>query len=89
MFVGWKMRTVEEIDAEIARLNAEREELLGWKPEINERYWYPHFTHFNLINNYHWTGDATDTNLYNLGLVFKTKEEAIACAKRMLAAVKP
>lgn len=53
-------------------------------PEFRDEYFYPDFSNSELYNYSVWFNDDSDKNLASLGLVFRTKEEAIAKAKEML-----
>lgn len=54
-----------------------------WKPMGNEIYFTVEFSGDDLYKFHHFTGDY-DESLYERGLCFRTKEEAIAKAKEML-----
>lgn len=53
-------------------------------PEYRDEYYYPDFSYPELYDYSVWVNDDSDKNLASFGLVFKTKEEAIAKAKEML-----
>ena len=59
-----------------------------WKPEIGGRYYASNI--FNPDNPFHaaWYDTYIDNQAYENNLVFKTGEEAIACAKKILAGFK-
>lgn len=61
---------------------------LPWKPEYNEKYYIPSINNAVGYNDFYWKGDDSDDKYYNLGLVFKSKEEAIALGQKMLAVAK-
>lgn len=61
---------------------------LPWKPEYNEKYYIPSISNAVGYNKFYWSGDYSDDKYYNLGLVFKSKEEAIALGQKMLAVAK-
>lgn len=61
---------------------------LLWKPEYNEKYYIPSINNADGYNDFYWKGDDSDDEYYNLGLVFKSKEEAIALRQKMLAVAK-
>ena len=61
---------------------------LPWKPEYNEEYYIPSIGNASGYNVFFWEGDNVDDEYYNLGLVFKSKEEAIALRQKMLAVAK-
>lgn len=51
-------------------------------------YYYPCVDIDELYNYFHYDNDSIDKRLISRGLIFKTKEEAIECAKKMLEVVK-
>ena len=56
------------------------------KPQVGDAYYIPEINELCCYyNRYCWTGDDYDTECYNRNLICKTKEEAIALAKKMLA----
>lgn len=63
---------------------------LPWKPQIGEKYYVPRIAiqpedrHFY----YYWDNDGVDIKRYDMGIVCKTKEEAVALTEKMLAAAK-
>ncbi len=66
---------------------------LTWKPRENERYYYPLPSDplpsdKDLWGGTTWTDSNYDNIRLNRGLVFKTIEEAVAAAEKMLAVVK-
>lgn len=60
---------------------------LPWKPEYNEKYYIPSISNAVGYNKFYWRRDDSDDKYYNLGLVFKSKEETVAAAEKMLAAI--
>ena len=59
-----------------------------WKPTPGEKYYTPTIdcTDLSLLyTSVFWADDRIDKEFYKRGLVFKTKEEAIAMSRRMLA----
>lgn len=58
-----------------------------WKPARHDLYYIPFPTDKMLWEYATWTDSDNDYSRLNRGLVFKTKEEAIEAAKKMLAAV--
>lgn len=52
------------------------------------RYYVPSFIENNFCTSYTYRDDPTDKNIKERGLIFKTEEEAIKCAKKMLKVVK-
>ena len=60
---------------------------MRWKPKKSESYYTVAFTYeFNIVRSI-WYNNKTDNILYNKGLVFKTKKEAIDVAQKMLEAI--
>lgn len=63
---------------------------LPWRPQIGEKYYIPRIAirpedrHYY----YYWDNDGTDIKRYDMGIVCKTSEEAVALTKKMLAVVK-
>ena len=60
---------------------------LPWKPAMHGSYYSPLPTNKDLWGGCVWTGSDYDIRRLKHGLVFKTKEEAVAAAKKMLAAL--
>ena len=58
---------------------------LFWKPKKRETYYCPNIFGKDLYNVSVWDDSIVDKEFYKRGLVFKTKEEAIAMSRRMLA----
>lgn len=61
---------------------------LPWKPKYDEEYYIPSISNAFGYNKFYWRGDASDDKYYNLRLIFKSKEEAIALGQKMLAVAK-
>ena len=61
---------------------------LPWKPKYDEEYYIPSISNAVGYNKFYWRGDDSDDKYYNLGLIFKSKEEAIALGQKMLAVAK-
>lgn len=57
---------------------------LPWKPREDERYFYPLPSDKDLWGGTTWTDSNYDNIRLNRGLVFKTIEEAVAVAQRMV-----
>ena len=74
-----------------AKLALERledaEKPYGWLKE-GTVYYISSVIHTNLYESHIYDADVLDKKYMKRGIVFKTKEEAIACAKKMLTAVK-
>lgn len=62
---------------------------LPWKPKIGEKYYIPriHYNESSSATCFHWGGDSADNKFYQFGLVCKTREEAVALTKKLLAVV--
>lgn len=60
---------------------------LPYKPTKGEKYYVSHILDRDLWDCYSWNDDEYDEELYKRGVVFKTKEEAVMAAKKMLAAI--
>ena len=61
---------------------------LPWKPKYDEEYYIPSISNAVGYNKFYWRGDDSDDKYYNLGLIFRSKEEAIALGQKMLAVAK-
>lgn len=61
---------------------------LPWKPAMNDTYYYPTPNDKELWEHTIWVDSKYDSIKLSRGLVFKTKEEAVEVAKRMLAVAK-
>ena len=61
---------------------------LRWKPEKDEDYFIPDITRMCNYSIRVWNDKVNDEHLYQKGIVFKTAEEAIALAQRMMEVVK-
>ena len=61
---------------------------LPWKPKKGELFYVPALETDSLGRCIRWLGTETDKNLYDRGLVFKTRAEAAKLAQRMLAVAK-
>lgn len=58
---------------------------LFWKPKKRETYYCPNIFGMDLYDVIVWDDGIVDKEFYIRGLVFKTKEEAIAMSRKMLA----
>ena len=65
----------------------EAEKPYAWL-ELGASYYVPRPTVSDLYNTVTYTADDYDKRVMKRGIVFKTPEEAIECARKMLAAVK-
>ena len=89
-FYDNKLRTwYESVGALAGILTGETEVVkLPWKPKMDEKYYIPSIFDWDFYKYNFWLNDECDEKYYKRGLVFKTKEEAIDMAKKMLAVVK-
>lgn len=60
---------------------------LPYKPTKGQKYYVPNIFVQDLWAYYSWNDDGYDEELYKRGVVFKTTEEAIEAAEKMLAAI--
>ena len=56
-------------------------------PKYNSLYYTPHFANDDLVRARNWIDCTFDRNLKKNNLVFRTREEAAATAKKMLKAI--
>ena len=63
---------------------------LPWRPQIREKYYIPRIAvrPEDRYYWYHWQNSDADIKRYDMGLVCKTPEEAVALTKKMLAVAK-
>ena len=63
---------------------------LPWKPREGEKYYVPRIAirPYDRHYWYYWDNSGVDIKRYDMGIVCKTPEEAIALTKKMLAVVK-
>lgn len=63
---------------------------LPWKPREGEKYYVPRIAirPEDMHYYYYWDNDGVDRKRYDMGIVCKTKEEAIALTEKMLAVAK-
>lgn len=60
---------------------------LPWKPARHDSYYYPCLDSDELWGCATWIAGLNDNNRLERGLIFKTKEEAVEVAEKMLAAL--
>ena len=86
--VEWKMTTAAVLLKYIL-MGDIRIVKLPWKPREGEKYYVPRIAirpedrHYY----YYWDNDGVDIKRYDMGLVCKTPEEAIALTEKMLEAI--
>ena len=63
---------------------------LPWKPREGEKYYVPRIAirPYDRHYCYYWDNSGVDIKRYDMGIVCKTPEEAVALAKKMLAVTK-
>ena len=61
---------------------------LPWKPAIGDRYCYSDPSSPVMWGRCSWTDYGVDKYRFNHGLIFRTREEAIALTKKLLAVAK-
>ena len=61
---------------------------LHWKPEYGEKYYIPSIGNTSGYDSFYWQRDDLDEKYYNLGIICKSKKEAIVLRQKMLAVVK-
>lgn len=80
--VEWEMTTAGALKCLL--MGYVRIAKLPWKPAMHDPYYFPLPSAKGLWGRYTWTGSNNDNIRLNRGLVFKTIEEAIAVAQRMV-----
>lgn len=62
---------------------------LPWKPKMSEKYYIPciHHAESSMCSVFPWYGGKIDNKFYQLGLVCKTREEAVAMTKKMITMI--
>ena len=82
-----KMDKIEELENKIKELSDEIEKLKveknnePWKPENGDKYWL--ISHNGYVVQVRWMGDEAEDDIYAIGNVFKTQEEAELRAERL------
>ena len=63
---------------------------LPWKPQEGEKYYVPRIAirPYDRHYWYYWDNSGVDIKRYDMGIVCKTPEEAVALTKKMLAVAK-
>ena len=63
---------------------------LPWKPQEGEKYYVPRIAirPYDRHYCYYWDNSGVDIKRYDMGIVCKTPEEAVALTKKMLAVAK-
>ena len=89
--------SVDGVDWEIAAAMTLRGILMGdarivklpWKPRKGEKYYVPRIAirPYDRHYYYYWSNSGVDIKRYDMGIVCKTPEEAIALTEKMLVAI--
>ena len=91
-FYDNKLRTwYESVGALAGILTGETEVVkLPWKPGEGEKYYVPRIAirPEDRQYYYYWKNDSADIKRYEMGIICKTPEEAIAMTEKMLRAIK-
>lgn len=61
---------------------------LRWKPEYGEDYFIPDISSYSNISIAQWYDTDSNEMHYRRGIVYKTREEAVRAAEKMLAALR-
>ena len=87
--VTWKMTSVATL-LKYLLMGDIRIIKLPWKPQIREKYYVPRIATRpeDRYYWYHWQNSGSDIKRYDMGIVCKTPEEAVALTKKMLAVAK-
>ena len=83
----WTDEMFEDVDKGINKHVVIAEKPYSWL-EVGVGYYVPKITYKKLYEGYVYTATSFDEMAMERGIVFKTKEEAIACAKKILEVVK-
>ena len=86
--VEWKMTTAAVLLKYIL-MGDTRIVKLPWKPQEGEKYYVPRIAirHYDRHYCYYWDNSGVDIKRYDMGIVCKTPEEAIALTEKMLEAI--
>ena len=86
--VKWEADTAGTLVLKWLLIGVARIIKLPWKPKYDEKYYIPSISNAFGYNSFCWRGDDSDEKYYNLGIICKSKEEAIALRQKMLAVAK-
>ena len=86
--VEWKMTTAAALLKYIL-MGGARIIKLPWKPREGEKYYVPRIAirPYDRHYCYYWDNSGVDIKRYDMGIVCKTPEEAIALTEKMLVAI--
>ena len=88
-FDGVKWETATVIILRVILMGGARIIKLPWKPREGEKYYVPRIAirPYDRHYCYYWDNSGVDIKRYDMGIVCKTPEEAIALTEKMLAAI--
>ena len=88
--VKWEADTAEVLVFKWLLIGVARIIKLPWKPQEGEKYYVPRIAirPYDRHYCYYWDNSGVDIKRYDMGIVYKTPEEAIALTKKMLAVAK-
>lgn len=85
--VEWKMTTVTVLLKHLLIIGDIRIVKLPWRPAIGVEYYIPSITSAKKHDIRKWYDTEDNERHYNLGIVCKTREEAVALTEKMLEAI--
>lgn len=87
--VKWEADTAGTLVLKWLLIGVARIIKLPWKPQEDEKYYVPRIAIQPYERHcwYYWDNSGVDIKRYNMGIVCKTKEEAIALTEKMLEAI--
>ena len=88
-FDGVKWETATVIILRVILMGGARIIKLPWKPREGEKYYVPRIAirPYDRHYCYYWDNSGVDIKRYDMGIVCKTPEEAIALTEKMLEAI--
>ena len=88
-FDGVKWETATVIILRVILMGGARIIKLPWKPREGEKYYVPRIAirPYDRHYWYYWDNSGVDIKRYDMGIVCKTPEEAIALTEKMLVAI--
>ena len=88
--VKWEADTAEVLVFKWLLIGVARIIKLPWKPQEGEKYYVPRIAirPYDRHYCYYWDNSGVDIKRYDMGIVCKTPEEAVALTKKMLAVAK-
>lgn len=87
--VKWEADTAEVLVLKWLLIGVARIIKLPWKPRKGEKYYVPRIAirPYDRHYCYYWDNSGVDIKRYDMGIVCKTPEEAIALTEKMLVAI--